>query len=88
MIAYEAHNEYVRRTVPASRLFEWQPEDGWGPVQIKPESMIRMFVDDDATGRVTALFQERRAMALDDRMKAWRRLQSVGKLYPPAFQKA
>ena len=27
--AYEAHNDYVRQSVPASRLFEWQPEDGW-----------------------------------------------------------
>ena len=30
--AYEAHNENVRKTVPSSRLFEWQPEDGWGPI--------------------------------------------------------
>ena len=30
--AYEAHNEHVRATVPADRLFEWQPEDGWGPI--------------------------------------------------------
>lgn len=30
--AYEAHNQHVRDTVPASRLFEWQPEDGWEPI--------------------------------------------------------
>lgn len=30
--AYEAHNAYVRKTVPASRLVDWQPGDGWGPL--------------------------------------------------------
>ncbi|MGR8948562.1 MAG: sulfotransferase family protein [Gammaproteobacteria bacterium] len=29
---YEAHNAHVRETVPAERLFEWQPEDGWEPI--------------------------------------------------------
>ena len=32
MAAYEAHNDYVRKTVPASRLIEWQPQDGWKPI--------------------------------------------------------
>ena len=29
---YERHNEEVRRTIPASRLVEWKPGDGWEPV--------------------------------------------------------
>lgn len=32
MAAYEAHNDKVRATVPAGRLIEWQPEDGWAPI--------------------------------------------------------
>jgi Sulfotransferase domain len=27
--AYEAHNAAVRATIPASRLVEWHPGDGW-----------------------------------------------------------
>ncbi|RMH69045.1 MAG: sulfotransferase family protein [Actinomyces sp.] len=30
--AYEAHNQAVRDTVPADRLLEWQPGDGWAPL--------------------------------------------------------
>jgi hypothetical protein len=30
--AYERHNEEVRRAVPAGRLVEWQPSDGWQPI--------------------------------------------------------
>ena len=30
--AYEAHNEAVRRAVPAPRLIEWQPGQGWAPI--------------------------------------------------------
>lgn len=30
--AYDAHNARVRATVPAARLLEWQPGDGWGPL--------------------------------------------------------
>lgn len=30
--AYEAHNAAVRATIPADRLFEYQPGDGWGPL--------------------------------------------------------
>ena len=32
MAAYDAHNEAVRREVPAGRLVEWQPGDGWEPL--------------------------------------------------------
>ncbi len=30
--AYEHHNDTVRATVPADRLIDWQPGDGWEPL--------------------------------------------------------
>ncbi len=30
--AYEAHNATVRAEVPAGRLIDWTPSDGWGPI--------------------------------------------------------
>jgi hypothetical protein len=30
--AYERHNAAVRSAVPADRLLEWAPGDGWGPI--------------------------------------------------------
>ncbi|HVN84201.1 MAG TPA: sulfotransferase [Candidatus Binatia bacterium] len=30
--AFERHNALVRKTVPASRLLEWRPGDGWAPL--------------------------------------------------------
>jgi len=30
--AYERHNATVRAEVPASRLIDWQPSDGWAPL--------------------------------------------------------
>jgi hypothetical protein len=30
--AYERHNEQVRRAVPADRLIDWRPGDGWAPI--------------------------------------------------------
>ena len=30
--AYERHNAAVREEVPADRLLEWQPRDGWEPI--------------------------------------------------------
>ena len=32
MAAYAAHNRAVRDMIPADRLFEYQPGDGWGPL--------------------------------------------------------
>jgi hypothetical protein len=32
MAAYTRHNEHVRSEVPAERLVEWQPGDGWEPL--------------------------------------------------------
>ena len=30
--AYERHNDTVRAEVPADRLLEWHPGDGWEPI--------------------------------------------------------
>ena len=30
--AYERHNQHVRDAVPANRLVEWRPGDGWEPI--------------------------------------------------------
>ncbi len=30
--AFELHNERVRASIPADRLLEWQPGDGWAPI--------------------------------------------------------
>jgi hypothetical protein len=30
--AFERHNDAVRETVPAGRLLEWTPTDGWDPL--------------------------------------------------------
>jgi hypothetical protein len=32
MAAYERHNDEVRSTIPADRLVEWRPGDGWEPL--------------------------------------------------------
>ena len=32
MAAFERHNDRVRETVPAHRLIEWKPGDGWEPI--------------------------------------------------------
>jgi hypothetical protein len=32
MAAYDRHNDAVRHEVPASRLVQWQPGDGWAPL--------------------------------------------------------
>jgi hypothetical protein len=30
--AYERHNAEVRATIPADRLIDWTPQDGWKPI--------------------------------------------------------
>lgn len=30
--AFEQHNQRVRSTIPADRLLEWTPSDGWDPI--------------------------------------------------------
>jgi hypothetical protein len=32
MAGYEAHNAAVREAIPADRLVEWRPGDGWEPI--------------------------------------------------------
>ena len=32
MDAFVRHNDAVRSDVPANRLLEWAPGDGWGPI--------------------------------------------------------
>ena len=32
MAAYERHNAEVRATIPAGRLIDWKPQDGWAPI--------------------------------------------------------
>jgi Sulfotransferase domain len=32
MDAYERHNSAVRQAIPAARLLEWSPRDGWDPI--------------------------------------------------------
>jgi hypothetical protein len=32
LAAYERHNAEVRAEVPAERLIDWTPSDGWGPI--------------------------------------------------------
>ncbi|MHB1925339.1 MAG: sulfotransferase family protein, partial [Acidimicrobiales bacterium] len=59
MAAYHAHNQAVRDSVPASRLIEWQPGEGWGPIC----RALGMAEPDEAFPHVntTAMFQERLA---------------------------
>jgi len=57
--AYEAHNAAVREAVPADRLFEYQPGDGWGPLC----EALNMPEPDEPFPHTntTAQFQKRRA---------------------------
>ncbi len=32
MTAFERHNDAVREAIPAERLLEWTPTDGWAPI--------------------------------------------------------
>lgn len=32
MAAYERHNAEVRKSIPAHRLLEWNPKEGWRPI--------------------------------------------------------
>lgn len=58
--AYLAHNEAVRAGVPADRLVEWQPGDGWEPLC----RMLGVPVPDEPFPSVnsTAEFRERAGM--------------------------
>jgi hypothetical protein len=51
--AYDAHNAAVRAGVPADRLIEWQPGDGWEPlctalgVPVPPDEFPHLFPSDE-----------------------------------------
>jgi hypothetical protein len=53
MAAYERHNAAVRAGVPAERLVEWQPGDGWEPlcaalgVEVPDEEFPRLNTSED-----------------------------------------
>jgi sulfotransferase family protein len=55
---YERHNDDVRRNVPAERLIDWQPGDGWDPIC----SVLGLSVPDEPFPHenTTADFQARR----------------------------
>ena len=55
--AYERHNAAVRAAVPADRLIDWQPGDGWAPLC----SALRLPVPDEPFPHVntTAEFNAR-----------------------------
>lgn len=48
--AYEAFNERVRQSVPAERLLEWRPGDGWEPIC----AALKMAVPDRAFPHVNS----------------------------------
>lgn len=62
--AYHAHNQAVRDTVPASRLIDWQPGDGWGPIC---RALGLAEPDEDFPHvNTTAMFQQRLAQVPED----------------------
>jgi hypothetical protein len=62
--AYERHNAAVRAEVPAERLVEWQPGDGWEPLC----QMLDVPVPDEPFPHTntTKEFLERRAAAVNE----------------------
>jgi hypothetical protein len=59
MAAYERHNAAVRSEVPADRLVEWQPGDGWEP--LATALGVPLPAEPFPHTNTTAEFQERRA---------------------------
>jgi sulfotransferase family protein len=60
--AYEAHNGSVRRTVPAGRLVEWQPGDGWAPLC----EMLKLPVPEEPFPHTNRTAEFRRSQGLED----------------------
>src|SRR3954451_4683501 len=60
--AYEAHNESVRRAVPAGQLAEWQPGDGWGPLC----EMLGLPVPEEPFPHTNRAAEFRRSQGLED----------------------
>lgn len=60
--AYHAHIARVRAVIPAARLVEWQPEDGWGPLC----EALGMPVPDEAFPRVNTREEFQRRIGAHD----------------------
>jgi hypothetical protein len=65
MAAYDAHNQRVRDGIPAHRLLEWQPGDGWAPICEK----LGVDLPDEPFPHVntTAMFQARMSQLGDQK---------------------
>jgi len=59
--AYERHNADVRAEVPSSRLIEWQPADGWGPLC----DALSLPVPDEAFPKTNTTAEFRTMIGLD-----------------------
>jgi hypothetical protein len=62
LAAYRRHNDEVRRQVPAERLVEWQPGDGWEPLC----SALGVAVPDEPFPHVNTTADFRASQALQD----------------------
>ncbi len=60
--AYEAHNAAVRAEVPASRLIDWTPSDGWGPIC----AALNMAVPDEPFPLTNTTSEFRQMIGLDN----------------------
>jgi len=60
--AYDAHNTAVRAEVPADRLVDWQPGDGWAPICEK----LGVAVPDEPFPHVNSTDDFRAMAGLDD----------------------
>ena len=60
--AYERHNDAVRAGVPADRLLEWQPGDGWEPIC----RALQLPVPDEPFPHVNTTSDFRALVGLDD----------------------
>jgi len=60
--AYEAHNRAVRAAVPAGRLLEWHPGDGWDPIC----RVLGIPVPDDPFPHVNTTSEFREMAQLDE----------------------
>jgi hypothetical protein len=72
--AYERHNSEVRAEVPAKRLLEWHPGDGWAPLCER----LGVPVPDEPFPHINPTDTWREAMKLPPLHSSWRR--RVGRL--------
>jgi hypothetical protein len=75
MAAYEEHNAQVRAAIPADRLVEWQPGDGWAPlcdrlgVPQPDEQFPHLNTGDEFQAMLDGLEAERAAQPLARRIR-------------------